>query len=106
MNAPSSVSAVSPQTIKPGQVLVIGRFSAVRKHQDTFYHLAQLPAPDEYSSPATVEVISKTRLGQTGDDCRVLCRLGGFKRTWQQKDKQTGEELTIATADIKLYAVE
>lgn len=105
MNAPATVSPVSTQ-IKPGQVYLAGRCTAVRKAGTLMVHLVVLPAPDEYSSPATVEILASNRIASPGDDCRVLCRVGGYRRQYKQTDKDTGEIRQMATADNKLYAIE
>lgn len=53
--------------------------------------LLTLPAPDEYSSAATVEVRSVERLGEVGDEWRGDVRIGGSARSFTYKDKDTGE---------------
>lgn len=90
-----------------GEAVLQGRLSLVRKAGNVgFSHLIILPAPDQYSSPATVEVIAKTRLGSPEDDIRVRVRIGGYRRTYEQRDKDTGEITKVTTADNRLFAVE
>jgi hypothetical protein len=105
MNAPVSAMPL-PTSLKPGQVLVVGRLSVVKKIGQIFAHLIVMPAPDAYSSPATVEVISKTRQGQPDEDIRLLCRLGGYRRSYKSLDRETGESRQVVTADNKLFVVE
>lgn len=99
-------SAASGTQIKPGQVLVVGRCQLVRKTGQMFAHLVVMPAPDPYSSPSTVEILSTKRVANKEEDCRILCRLGGYKRNYRATDKDTGEQTQVLTADIKLFAVE
>lgn len=108
MNTPASAPA--PRTVAIGQVLIRGRIlsrrSITTQQGKLWLTLVAMPAPDPYSHPATVEVKSDKALGQSQDDVEVLCRLGGSRRTFQVTDKETGERLTVATADNSLTAVE
>lgn len=106
MNAPAAVAQLQAAQIKPGQTFIIGRCTLARKAGESFLHLVVLPAADEYSSPATVEIISKQRFAAAGDDVRILCRIGGFRRQYKVTDKETGEVRTVTTADNKFFAVE
>ena len=67
MNAVATPAATTAKTI-PMQVLVRGRIDAVRRHDKTIYTRIITPAPDPYSRPQTVEIRSKQRLGQPGDE--------------------------------------
>lgn len=108
MNAPLSSApvAASAPTVKAGQIYILGRLLAIRKAGQSFLHLVIMPAPDAYSSPSTVEVIAKSRLGEKDQDIRILCRIAGFKRSYKTTDSETGEQRTQMTADNKLYAIE
>ncbi|GHD66100.1 hypothetical protein [Jeongeupia chitinilytica] len=78
--------------LKPNQALLAGRVNAVRKADEYVYTEITLPAPDEYTSPQSVEVRSRKRLGQVGEtiETRVLC--GGYRgKPFQFTDKETGE---------------
>lgn len=101
-SAPASV----PSKIQVGQVLVVGKLMKIQKAGQMYEHLVIQPAPDEYSSPATLSILSKLRLGQVDDQVRVLCRLSGFRRTYKMTDRETGEVMTRTTADNKLFAVD
>jgi hypothetical protein len=107
--APASFPSAAPSpAMKPGQVLVIGRLASCKRPAGSqwFINLVTMPAPDAYSSPSTVEILSKNRLGDPEQDVRILCRLGGFKRQYKATDRETGEIRTVQTSDNKLYAVE
>lgn len=94
------------QSIKPGQVLITGRLTAFKRAGQLFEHLIVIPAPDPYSSPATVSVLGKSRLGDQEQDVRVLCRVGGYRRSFNSTDRETGEVRKVQTADNKLFVVE
>lgn len=97
-------SAAGPQ-VKPNQALIVGRIQEVRKGQGEFYTVIKMPTVDEYSSSEPVEVSSKSRLGNPGEDVRVLVQLGGYIRTAEVKDKETGELLKMKFTTVRLRAV-
>lgn len=108
MSAPSPVSEV-PAKGRPLQLaesVLQGRLIKIQKRGDNIIHLVVLPAPDSYTAPATVEIIAKTRLGQPEDDIRVRVRIGGYRRTYNATDRETGETRAVTTADVRLFAVE
>lgn len=105
MSAVAPVSSL-PASIKPGQVLVVGRLAGARKAGQQWLHLIVMPSADSYSSPSTVEVGASARLGDKDDEIKVLCKLAGYRRSYKQQDQATGESRTVQTADNRLYAVE
>ncbi len=94
-----------------GRVALRGRIKAVRRSRGQrtgFLTLLVMPAKDEYSSPATVEIFSADRLGDVDADYKGWAEVGGYRRTY--KTEQTdghGEvrQVTVETADITLTAV-
>lgn len=100
--------AAEPATarLQVGEVIIKGRCAAVRRAGQTFLHLIVLPAPDPYSSPGTVEVSAETRQCAVNDDVQLKCRVTGYRRSYEQKDKETGELVTVFTADNRLRVVE
>ena len=89
------------------QVLVRGRIDAVRRHDKIVYTRITSPAPDPYSRPQTVEVRSKQRFGQPGDEVAQLATLGGYaRRPFRMTDKETGETTIVTPIDMTLDAVE
>jgi len=95
-----------PTTIKPGQVLIAGKIALVRKSGQKWIHLVVMPSQDSYSSPSTVEISATGRLGDKDDDCKVVCRVAGYRRSYKATDQETGEQRTVYTADNRLYAIE
>ncbi|MBS0356651.1 MAG: hypothetical protein JSR83_22425 [Proteobacteria bacterium] len=90
-----------------GEAVLQGRISLVRKAGTIgFSHLIILPAPDPFSAPSTVEVVAKSRLGAVEEDIRVRVRIAGFRRSYESRDKDTGEITKVQTADNRLFAVE
>lgn len=68
--------------------------------------IVRLPSPDEYTSPQTVELRSVAKLGDNGEEWQGRVRIGGYGRSYNQTDTETGEKTPVATADITLTVVE
>ena len=66
----------------------------------------KLPAPDAFTSPQTVELRGTTTLGEVGDDVTVTVKVGGYGRSYQTTDAETGERRNVATADNTLTVSE
>ncbi len=86
----SNVAAVPAAKVEANQVLVQGRVEDVREWEsgDTsgYVTTVKLPAADQYSSAATVEVSSRRKIGKGGEEIRILCNLGGFRKRVNGKD--------------------
>jgi|JI8StandDraft_1071087.scaffolds.fasta_scaffold106279_2 hypothetical protein len=89
-----------------GEARLAGRLLKVTKKNDLFIHLMVLPAPDAYTSPSTVEILSKTRIGQAQDEITCLVRITGYRRTYNHTDRETGETRQVQTADVRLSLLE
>lgn len=93
--------------VLPMQVLIRGRLEKSRSYEGKRYSQIITPAPDAYSRPQIVEVRSKARLGEIGDEITVKCVLGGFSRKpYKVTDKQTGEMTTVTPVDHTLDVVD
>lgn len=100
-NLPSSLSKT------PMEVLVKGKIDARRRHESTWYTRMLTPAPDAYSRPQVIEVRSKQKLGEIGDETTVVCKLGGYSRKpFRSTDKDTGEVTMVTPVDLTLDAIE
>lgn len=75
----------------PGLVRLVGRVIEARQSGKSFRTLLMLPAADSFQHPATVELVSKARVGQPGTEVDVLCSVGGFKNRPKLRDGSTGE---------------
>ncbi len=89
------------------QVTVMGRIEASRRYDGQTYTRILTPAADAYSRPQVLEVRSKTRLGDKGDEVNIRCQLGGYtKKAYKFTDKETGELMTIVPVDHTLDLLE
>lgn len=107
MNAP----VAQAPSLKVGQALIVGRIERSTRKQGRdgvyFLTLVKQPAPDEFSSPSTVEISSNHALGQKGDAIRQVVTVGGYPRTYTTKpSRDFPEGENVYTADIRLSAVE
>ncbi len=105
----SAAANVSPIQGKPApmEVLIKGKVAARRRHESNWYTRIITPAPDAYSRPDTVEVRSKTKLGEPDEEIVVSCRLGGYTRKpFKLTDRDTGEITSVTPVDITLQAIE
>lgn len=89
-------------------VRLTGRIEQVRSINTTegraFSILVKLPAPDAFSSPATVSVRSRERMGQPGDEFNAEVQVGGYGRTYKAEDED-GRKIDVRTADNTLTVV-
>ncbi|MCV2216225.1 hypothetical protein [Thauera sp. Sel9] len=114
MSAAAAQVAEMPATqskpgIKAGEAIIRGRLVLVRRptgNSTVWENLVVMPAPDPYSSPATVSILAKGRLGEIEDDVQVRVRIGGYRRSFKSTDRETGEIRQIQTADVRLFAIE
>lgn len=110
--AQAATGTPSPVPSLPiGQVQVAGRIVHVRGYRTrqgerAASHIIKTPAPDQFTSPGTLEVHAGRKLGDPGDDVSVLCRLTGFGRSYQVTDPETGEKRSIQTADLRLSVID
>jgi hypothetical protein len=107
MSAVPITSAPSSAQRVPMEVFVKGKIDARRRHESTWYTRLITPASDVYSRPQVVEVRSKSKLGEVGDETAVSCKLGGYTRkAFRSVDKETGETAMVTPVDLTLDAIE
>lgn len=91
----------------PMRVQIGGRIESSRTHDGKRYTHVLTPAPDAYSRPQLLEIRSKSKLGEKGEEINVTCVLGGYQRkSYQAKDKETGEISTVTPVEHTLDLVE
>lgn len=108
MSSPETVSKMDLKAkILPMRVLVAGRIENSRSHDGTRYTHVMTPAADAYSRPQLLEIRSKQKLGDKGEEITVSCTLGGYQRkAYQAKDKNTGEINTVVPVEHTLDLIE
>lgn len=93
--------------IQPMHVAIKGRIELSRVYEGNRYTQIMTPAADAYSRPQLVEVRSKAKLGERGDEIMVTAKLGGYARKpYTFTDKETGERVTLVPVDHTLDVVE
>jgi hypothetical protein len=104
--APAQVPTIAPAI---GVALIAGRIGNARRitgqNGTSWLTLVTMAAPDEFTSPSTVELRSKGKLGERDEVWRGKVRITGFRRSYKTTDQQTGEQLTVQTADTRLDVI-
>jgi hypothetical protein len=99
------MSEVQKQALKPNQAVIIGRIDNVRtfdvQGKRTFETRVIQPAPDQFTSPSAVALMSHNKLGNAGDDVNVLVSVAGFRDNYKDK-----EGVSVQTARNTLRVVE
>lgn len=89
--------------VKAMVVSIVGRLEGSKSYDGKRYTQVMTPAADAYSRPQLVEIRSKGRLGEKGDEISCQCLLGGFQRkAYETKDKQTGEIVKVIPVEHTL----
>lgn len=98
------MSEIAKQALKPNQAFIVGRIDNVRafevKGKRTFETRIVQAAPDTFSSPTAVAVLSNIKVGSPGDDVQVHVNVAGFR------DSYDGKDGSVQTARNVLRAVE
>ncbi len=93
--------------VKAMVVLVQGRIEGSKTYEGKRYTQVITPAADAYSRPQLVEIRSKGRLGEKGEEVACQCTLGGFQRkAYETKDKSSGEIIKVVPVEHTLDLVE
>lgn len=89
-----------------GRVLLRGRIAGARsvsgRDGQLWLTLVTLPAPDEFTRPAIVEIQSRQRIGKLGDDFHGAVIVGGYGNNYESKDRDTGEVISVRSARVTL----
>lgn len=99
MNAP--VSEIKAPPLAANQTIIRGRIVEVKRTENAAYTDVTLPAPDSYSSPQNVRIVSSRLLGKPGEDITQRCTIKGYRRSYT--DKQGNKAYAV---DITLSAIE
>ena len=84
-------------------VAIKGKIDARRRYENMNYVRIVTPAADAYSRPQVVEVRSKERIGEIGEEVTISAMLGGYTRkNFRVTDKETGETSIVTPVDMTL----
>jgi hypothetical protein len=101
---------VKTYSVRVAQSFLKGRIDGVRRFTgaqgNVVLTLLILPAVDEYSSPAVVEVSSRQPIGKAGEEWEGYVQVGGYRNSWDRTDDKTGEIEKIRTAFVQLKVTE
>lgn len=82
-------------TLGKNQAIVVGRVREIRRTDNGTFTVVVLPAPDEYTSPQTVEISSKGMIGRPQEDITVKVVIGGYAKKFTRKDGTDGLQVII-----------
>lgn len=102
MNAPAAVQSIEFGKLAANQAMIRGRVAEVFRSEKAVYTDVVLPAPDAYSQPQTVRIVSGRLMGKPGEDISVRVQIKGYRRKYE--DKKTGEDRFAV--DVALSLVE
>lgn len=97
----TQVAELSKPALAANQAVIRGRIIEVKRTENAVYTDVVLPAPDQYSQPQNVRIVSNRLLGKPGDDLTQRCALKGYRRAYTDK---TGNK--AHAVDITLSAIE
>lgn len=86
MSEVARVNPVPNQSMKPNQMMVIGRLDHVSKFDNKFDHIITTAAPDEFSKPSVLRLSSSDRLGTVGEMVKCLAVFNGWPNNYQSKN--------------------
>lgn len=95
-------TAAKAPPLTANQTIIRGRVIEVKRTDKAVYTDVVLPAPDAYSSPQNVRIISNRLICKPGEDITQRCVIKGYRRSY--KDKNTGD--TAYGVDMTLSAIE
>lgn len=88
MNAEVRPIPAQNQSLKPNQIVIIGRLDHVSKFEGKFDHIVTLPAADEYSKPSVVRLSSSVKLGDLDEMVKCLAFFNGWPNNYQNKKNE------------------
>lgn len=96
-----TVEAPKAPPLTANQAVIRGRIVEVKRTENACYTDITLPAPDSYSQPQNVRVVSSRMLGKPSEDVTVRVAIKGYRRSYT--DKQGNKAHAV---DISLSAIE
>ncbi|MBS1188807.1 MAG: hypothetical protein H6R10_599 [Rhodocyclaceae bacterium] len=89
MNAAVQSLPETGKKLGPNEAVIQGRIFEVRRMENAVYTVINTPAPDQFSHPQSVEVISERLIGKSQEDVTVRVLLQGYRKKFQRKDGDT-----------------
>lgn len=83
------------------QAIVRGRILEVNRTENAVYTDVTLPAPDQYSQPQTIRIVSARLLGKLGDDLTQRVTLKGYRRGYTNKHGEKAFAVDVALSALE-----
>lgn len=83
------------------QTVIRGRVLDVKRAENACYTDVVLPAPDQYSQPHNVRIVSTRVLGKPGEDITQRCQIKGYRRSYIDRhgDKSYACDVTLSALE-------
>ena len=110
----SAQTAANPGSASPNRtgqayfrgIRIIGARRLATEAGALWLTLCKIPNPSEFETGGTVELRSTQRLGVSGEEFTGWCRVSGYPRQYKSTDKETGEQISVRTAEVRLTVIE
>lgn len=86
MNAEVKSLPHQSQSMKPNQMMIIGRLDSVSKYDGKFDHILTMAAVDEFSKPSVLRLSSTEKLGSPGEVVKCLATYNGWPNNYESKN--------------------
>lgn len=83
--SPVDTPAAKAPPLAANQAVIRGRIIEVRRTENAVVTDVTLPAPDQYSHPQSVRILSNRLLGKPGEDLTQRVQLRGYRRSYTDK---------------------
>lgn len=91
MNA--EVKPINAQSVKPNQMVIVGRIDSISKYDGKFDHIITAAAQDEFSKPSVMRLSASEKLGNVGEMLKCLAIYNGWPNNY---DTKNGEKVKDA----------
>lgn len=75
-------------SVKLNQIMISGRIDKVSKYEGKFDHIITTPAPDAFSKPSVLRLSSNHKLGDSGEEVKVLANYNGWPNSYENKNNE------------------
>jgi len=93
MNAEVKPLPQQTQSVKPNQMVIVGRIDHISKYEGKFDHIITVAASDEFSKPSVLRLSSTDKLGSVGELVKCLAYYNGWPNNY---DNKNGEKVRDA----------
>lgn len=79
---------VQSQSLKPNQMMIVGRLDHCSKFDGKFDHILTMASVDEFSKPSLLRLSASEKLGSIGEMVKCLAVFNGWSNNYQNKNNE------------------